>query len=561
MKQPCRAFRALVFTLVAGCVLAQASAQSAKPAAAAPATPVLADVHASKPSFAFTYFRAIAPLNGRYDLRQGTMVDLISTAYGIERNNVFGGPPWLDYDRYDVTVQVPANATRDAANLELRKVLADRFHLVSHPDTKPLPALVLTAGKGEPKMKPAADTTAESGCQYQRPPGPPPSGPQEIPASFKFQCRNVTMKQYAETLRNYSDPDTTPPVVDETGLKGAFDFDIAYTLRKDRRGLDIGDAVDKQLGLKLAPGTAPQPVVVVDTALETPTPNPAGLAKVLPPLPQPAFEVATIKPTPPGQPRDYNIRFTGPTQITITSATLQQLVGFAYDSSGAVVTGPDFISKEFWDITGKVPVDPSAAQGPGSRPRYSDVSELRLMVRSLLADRFQLTGHFEPRPMQAYTLYPGTPKMAKAEPGGRTSCKEAPGKDGKDPRKDNPVISRMMTCQNIDMTQFANELQYYALDYIKTPVLNLSKLEGTYDFTLYWSSSRAARGVVTTGANGEEKPVGQAAPNAPNETNEPSGAISLPDAVAKQMGLKLVLEKRPVPTFVIDHVLETPTEN
>jgi hypothetical protein len=61
--------------------------------------------------------------------------------------------------------------------------------------------------------------------------------------------------------------------------------------------------------------------------------------------------------------------------------------------------------------------------------------------------------------------------MKKADPASRTVCKDGPAAGAKDPRPDNPTISRVMTCQNVTMTQFAAELQYYALDYIKTPVL------------------------------------------------------------------------------------------
>ena len=417
-----------------------------------------------------------------------------------------------------------------------------------------MPALLLTIGKGEPKFKPAVDTTADSSCQFQRPEGPPPALGSAPPATFTFKCRNITMDKYAQALRSYSGTETARPIVDSTGLKGGFDFDITYTLLPNGRGLAIADAVDKQLGLKIAPGDAPQQVVVVDTALKMPTANPPGLENILPPAPPPAFDVATIKPTPPDGPREMNIRFVGPTQVSVTGATLQVLIGFAYDISGAMVSGPDFYSKKRWDVLGKVAVGDAPA-GPGNQPRYIDVEQVRLMFRSLLADRFQLTGHTDSRPSDAYTLYPGTPKMKKADPASRTVCKDGPAADGKDPRAGNPTISRVMTCQNVTMSQFAAELQYYALDYIKTPVLDLSKVEGSYDFTLYWSSSRVARGVVTAGPNGAELPVD---PNAPSD---PTGAISLPDAVAKQLGLKLVLEKRAVPMLVVDHLQENPTEN
>ena len=66
-------------------------------------------------------------------------------------------------------------------------------------------------------------------------------------------------------------------------------------------GISIYDAIDKQLGLKLGKQLSPIPVVIVDSLNETPTPNAPDLAKILPPLPPPEFEVSTIKPSRPDE--------------------------------------------------------------------------------------------------------------------------------------------------------------------------------------------------------------------------------------------------------------------
>ena len=107
------------------------------------------------------------------------------------------------------------------------------------------------------------------------------------------------------------------------------------------------------------------------------------------------------------------------------------------------------------------------------------------------------------------------------------------------------------------MAQFASEIQYYARDYIKTPVLNATKLDGAYDLTLSFSSRDAARGVVTTPSGGAAPPP---SPDA-SASSDPSGAISLPDAMIKQLGLRLEMQKRSVPMLVIDHVEPKPTDN
>jgi uncharacterized protein (TIGR03435 family) len=100
---------------------------------------------------------------------------------------------------------------------------------------------------------------------------------------------------------------------------------------------------------------------------------------------------------------------------------------------------------------------------------------------------------------------------------------------------------------------------------IKTPVLNKSGIEGRYDLTLSFSgihileSLGLAQGGATPkpSASGGDKSGGDA-----GEVADPGGVpVMMQDAVAKQLGLKLVLEKRPIPALVIDHIEENPTEN
>jgi uncharacterized protein (TIGR03435 family) len=223
---------------------------------------------------------------------------------------------------------------------------------------------------------------------------------------------------------------------------------------------------------------------------------------------------------------------------------------------------PPWFSKTKWDITGKV--NPEAF--PKSRDGSPEVSfdDVQLMLRTLLKDRFALQAHSDVKPMDAYVLLPGNPKMKKADPAKRTYCDGRVPAGEKDPRAANPIRVRLMTCENVTMDQFAAQLQNYALDYIKTPVLNSSRLEGSYDLMLNWSTSRAARGFETaSGAptTAATPPPGSTSSEAAGQPSDPSGAISLPDAVAKQLGLKLEMQKRPVPVLVIDHLEQNPTEN
>src|SRR6185436_15884438 len=273
-------------------------------------TPVfaVADVHASPRST--TPAMRVSSRAGRYEIRNATMVDLVRTAYTVDADNVLGGPSWLEYDRFDVVALMPASTTPDAQKLMLQALLADRFKLAVRRDTKPAAGLVLVMGKGKHKLKEAADSTAAPGCQTQPVPAPPPSG---VPGQFRLPmtsltCRNVTMEKFAVELKRLATGYVTNAVLDETGLKGSWDFELKFT-QKSVLGLAanfdgasvtaLPDAIDRELGLKLEERGIPTPVLVVEQVNATPTPNSPDVAAKLPPPPPLEFEVAEIKPVDP----------------------------------------------------------------------------------------------------------------------------------------------------------------------------------------------------------------------------------------------------------------------
>src|SRR6185312_2934477 len=161
----------------------------------------------------------------------------------------------------------------------------------------------------------------------------------------------------------------------------------------------------------------------------------------------------------------------------------------------------------------------------------------------------QLKTHREERTVPAYTLTAEKPKLHEANPSNRTACKEGPGADGKDPRITNPALSRLVTCTNITMPEFAGHLPRIAnrLNLLNGPVrstvLDSTGLHGAWDFTLSFSSD-----------SGATAPAGDGAPT-------PDGKISLSEALTQQLGLKLQMTKRPASILVIDHVESAPTDN
>ena len=184
------------------------------------------------------------------------------------------------------------------------------------------------------------------------------------------------------------------------------------------------------------------------------------------------------------------------------------------------------------------------------------------MLRALLVERFKLAVHTEERPATAYTLTAIKPKMKKADPNSRTKYKEGPAAEGKDPRDKNPILSRLVTVQNMTMAQFAEKLKTIAPGYIHSPVLDATGLEGGYDFTLSFSAVGLTQaGVGGSAGRGGAQPGPPTPADAPAAASDPNGAVTLFEAIDKQLGLKLQAQKRPVSILVIDHVEQKPIEN
>ena len=229
--------------------------------------------------------------------------------------------------------------------------------------------------------------------------------------------------------------------------------------------------------------------------------------------------------------------------INIQGATLNILLQQFYDVAPDMLQGgPRFMDEDRWDITAKM-----ISTDPGQPPQADPETRTKLITK-LLEDRFKLKMHFEDRVVPAYTLSSVKPKMAKADPATRTGCYEGPGPDGKDPRVANPLLNRLLYCRNITMAQFADLLPQQVGGYVHSAVLDKTGLTDAYDFTLSFSGM----GILQDSLRGPDRPGAAADPN---------GALSLPEAISRQLGLKLELEKRSIPVLVIDHVEQKPTEN
>jgi uncharacterized protein (TIGR03435 family) len=266
------------------------------------------------------------------------------------------------------------------------------------------------------------------------------------------------------------------------------------------------------------PGSLPLNLerVNADTAWPIPEPPKPMAADA-----DPSLEVATIKPSQPDRPgRAFLWRGN---RFTTFNTTLMALIGFAYNvQDKQVIGGPDWMNSDKFDMEGKP-----------DTPGTPSTDQLRVMVRKLLADRFQLKFHNDKRELAAYVLSAGKtgPKMTKDD----TSPNGLPG-----------LFFRQLgdlNVHNATMGDFVHLMQSAVLD---RPVVDQTGLAGKWDFELKWTPDDSQFGGM-----GMRPPPPSDAPDAPPP---------LFTAIQEQLGLKLESGKAQVDVMVVDHV-EKPSPN
>lgn len=528
----------------------------------------VADVHASA-QVASPFMRGGVIRSGIYQIQAATMVDLIGAAYNMSGDKVLGGPSWLELDRFDVYAKVPPSTSADTARLMLQALLADRFKLALHKDSSPLPGFALSVAKGvTPKLKPAAGsdssvckstpvyTDAELAARRQA--AIQAGGNPVVLQAFSFTCQNMSMATFAEEMRKMPGAQQyfgTGAVVDQTGLKGAWDFTFQYTpqppfgIAPPAGGeiVTIFDALDKQLGLKLEAVKVPTPIFVVDSVNRKPTDNPPEVKTILPPPPPVEFETAALKLSAPNAPE---VRSAGPQpggRFEVRNFALIQLIRQAWSLTGVDLKGaPPWLNSVRVDLSAKLPATDATREVTG----VTDMDAFLPALKTLLIERFKLAIHTEQEPVPGYGLVAAKPKLQKANPADRTKCKEGPGADGKDPRRGNLLLSRLVTCQNMTLAEFAEQLPGLSGGSIRGAVMNATGIDGAYDFTLSFSGRNASPAQAALSAGGAQ-----------TEATVPDGGISIFDALEKQLGLKLEKRNVPMTVAVLDHIEQTPTEN
>jgi uncharacterized protein (TIGR03435 family) len=216
-------------------------------------TRVIDDIRPGMPMGAYSTYPA-----NRFFMHGVTLKNIIATAFTIDPDlQISSGLEWLDSQKYDIDAKVPGSdqLTYEQIKPLLQNLVQERFGLEFHRETKMVPGYALVVTKGGPKLQTAREGEDSSGYR--------------VPNGLKMQ--NMSLSALATWLARPAGG----PVVDQTGIKGNFDFRIDYATMNDANAAlpDIFTALPEQLGLKLMPQKVPVEMFVIDHADRLPAEN------------------------------------------------------------------------------------------------------------------------------------------------------------------------------------------------------------------------------------------------------------------------------------------------
>jgi uncharacterized protein (TIGR03435 family) len=197
---------------------------------------------------------------GRFEARATSLKFLLEWAYGILPSQHSEGPPWMGDDRYDIVAKAAGNATNAQMRLMTRTLLAERFHLKFHRESREVPVIVLSLGKAAPSLFPP-----KVGEEYSIRMEPQMTADKKIGSwhvvatRFSFAQLNETFSRQLERV-----------IVNQTGMEGDFDFTLDLPFDENQPNpLDasmIIKALRDQLGLSVKLLKGPVEYLVIDSA-------------------------------------------------------------------------------------------------------------------------------------------------------------------------------------------------------------------------------------------------------------------------------------------------------
>jgi uncharacterized protein (TIGR03435 family) len=254
------------------CVIAVVVASAACAQTPLSVKPPSVDVATIKPSSPDERGRAIGWEARHFTAHYTTISQVAQFAYGLQERQILGAPGWFDTETFDIDVQADRGELSVAEwKIVLQQFLADRFQMSSHKEQKVMPAYILTVAKGGAKLQPAKhDPATPASVRIQR-------GPHQF---MRVMGNRGSMTALAAELQRV---EMDRPVVDQTGLRGEFNFTLTATSTKPFFAGETPDttenappglftAIQEQLGLKLEPAKANVECLVLDR-VERPSAN------------------------------------------------------------------------------------------------------------------------------------------------------------------------------------------------------------------------------------------------------------------------------------------------
>jgi uncharacterized protein (TIGR03435 family) len=194
------------------------------------------------------------PTRERFAIDSITTKALIAYAYDVREFQVSVGPSWVASEEYNIVAKPQGEASNERILAMAKNLLAERFNLTLHHESKEMPVLALTVAKGGAKLHPSEAT----------------GGPEIRGGRGRLVARRVTMGMLAAQLAGRV---LDRPVLDRTEIAGEFDVDLEWTPDESPNpGSSIFTALQEQLGLKLESQKGVVDVLVIDR-VERPSAN------------------------------------------------------------------------------------------------------------------------------------------------------------------------------------------------------------------------------------------------------------------------------------------------
>jgi len=514
--------------------------------------------------------------SGHFETSAATLNSLIVYAYV---GSIFKGgvaldpqaPKWANTDEFDINAKVDdaymagwdkmTGAQRaDRVRPMARRLLVDRFKLKLRTEMRDRPVYALVQAKNGTKLKEVAAPPPPEGnemAQMQKQMATMRKDPANVlPGQVSCPILNevrtcigkaVPMSKWPGFLMLFGNLKMDRVVVDETGLKGYYDF--SFTLSTDADAASPMEQIQEQTGLRFEPRNIPTKTYVIISAekpsldgaeIQSPTASPASTAALAQPL---KFDVVSIRRNVSGSREMTRQSAANTDSVTMTNVPLALALFYAWqiNDPNFIAGIPDWAWSERYDIVAKI--DPSnldVYHALTNRQRAA-------MFEAILAERLKLQAHHETkdRPVYALVAAKGGPKIKETHPGAAHPNTEKANPNAF--QKGNTIFitgSNRITGEAATMSELAVSLSTRGFEVLGLgrPVIDKTSLTGKYDFVLQLPLPD----------------TNTAAANSDDALQE--SAASLSNALQDQLGLKLQPSTAPMDALVIDHI-ERPSEN